>query len=931
MRNSTLTRTIITAVIITIMIGAALSFPIQTTRSASDAPRIRLQYASFDPLEGEPYMPPWGMWQATQGTPPTYLLQFNGPVLPAWKDTVKAAGVKLYGYVPDFAFIARMEPAILGHVQELPFVRWVGIYHPAYRVQRSLLVEAGQTPDRVLDLVIQTLPDADLDQLKNQVARLGGNLTNEARNRLAGYLYMSLPADQLDGLAALDGVLWVEPYIEMQLLNDVASSEIIHSDSIQSNLGLSGQGQVIAMADSGLDTGVFKSLHPDIVDRVLSAQCWGRPGEVSPECGEWSDYVTHGTHVAGSILGDGTVSSGQYAGIAPQAELVVQSLSTDTGIIAFPPDIGDLMRWAYTDTARIHSNSWGGGSNLPGGPYGVYNYSSQQVDTVMWEKQDMLVLFAAGNAGVDNNPQDGYIDADSLFQPGTAKNVVTVGGSENYRPELPYIWGSSNGLPISLDKMANNVNGMAATSGRGPTDDGRVKPDIVAPSTFIASVRSQQYVFNDEITGEAGYEDYVISGGTSSWEFKSDDPHSPPNYWQQTIDGTFSVGAMSILATPEMDVRKAGVYSTPSGPTAVFDVHVWHKYNLSAGDKLLLLVIDPGTLTLVPYLVAEIGENNQYSLRTMKIGLVNPPAAVQIGFAIRSGGSSSSTWQIDDIRIDGSDWGTMSSIGLAEPGDAIDEGYVLNSGTSMATPLVAGSSALVREWLITKRGIQDPSAALIKAVLLNGAQDMSPGQYESPQEVPNQRPNNVTGWGRVNLTNSLSPSLPQESLLIDVYPGLTTSIRSTYTLTLGYPVTSTLPCGIISETNPLRVTLAWTDPPGEPLSQKSLVNDLDLEIIAPDGSTHYYGNQGLYSPEDTYGCLRDGKWDKCNNVEGIIISNVQNGVYQINIFGVNIPGTGDALEGSNIQPYALVATGGNITGTYEDIECVYLPMVAVLQ
>jgi hypothetical protein len=119
------------------------------------------------------------------------------------------------------------------------------------------------------------------------------------------------------------------------------------------------------------------------------------------------------------------------------------------------------------------------------------------------------------------------------------------------------------------------------------------------------------------------------------------------------------------------------------------------------------------------------------------------------------------------------------------------------------------------------------------------------------------------------------------------------------------------------------VTLAWTDPPGEPLSKRSLVNDLDLEIIAPDGSTHYYGNQGLYRPEDTYDCLKDGKWDSCNNVEGIIISNIQNGVYQVNIIGANIPGT----AGSNIQPYALVATGGNITGIYEEIECVYLPMV----
>ncbi len=927
MKNSTLARIASTAAIICIMSGAGLSFPILRTHGASNPPRIRLQYANFDPLAGEPQIQETRKGRTTQDVPATYLLQFNGPVLRAWKEAVASMGVKLYGYVPDFAFIARMDPKTADAVLSLPFVRWVGSYHPAYRVQRSLHEAGVQSPEQNLELVIQTLPDTDLDPLKDQVERLGGQVTGEAQNQVAGYLYLSLQANQLDAIATLDGVLWVEEYIEMRLLNDVASDEIIHSDDIQSNLGLYGKDQVIAMADSGLDTGDYKTLHPDFVDRVLSAQCWGRPGGASHECGEWSDYVTHGTHVAGSILGDGTTSSGRFAGIAPKAELVVQSLSTDTGIIALPPDIGDLMRWAYTDTARIHSNSWGGGSNLPGGPYGVYNYSSQQVDTVMWEKPDMFVLFAGGNTGVDINPKDGFIDIDSVNQPGTAKNVITVGGSENNRPDVPYIWGSSFGSPISLDLVANRINGMAATSGRGPTDDGRVKPDIVAPSTFIASTRSRQYIFNDEITGDTGYENYAISGGTSSWNFSSDDPKSSPYYWKQTIDGNFTTGAMSILATPEMDVRKAGLYDTPDGTIAIFDVHFWQKYDLSAGDELKLLVINPDTLVVSVYPVSGSGTSSSYSLYTAKIGLVNPPSAVQIGFAIWSDGSSSSTWQIDDIRVDGGDQGTMSSIGLAEQGDAIDEGYILNSGTSMATPLVAGSSALVREWLITKRGIRDPSAALIKAVLLNGTQDMSPGQYESPQEVPNQRPNNVTGWGRVNLANSLSLSLPQESLLIDNYTGLTTSISSTYTLTLDNTITGTILCGVIPEIEPLRVTLAWTDPPGEPLSKRSLVNDLDLEIIAPDGSTHYYGNQGLYSPVDTYDCLRDGKWDSCNNVEGVIISKIQNGVYQVNIIGANIPGT----TGSNYQPYALVATGGNISGNFKEFECAYLPMISFHQ
>jgi hypothetical protein len=117
--------------------------------------------------------------------------------------------------------------------------------------------------------------------------------------------------------------------------------------------------------------------------------------------------------------------------------------------------------------------------------------------------------------------------------------------------------------------------------------------------------------------------------------------------------------------------------------------------------------------------------------------------------------------------------------------------------------------------------------------------------------------------------------------------------------------------------DPFRVTLAWTDFPGEPAAAKALVNDLDLEIIAPD-TTHYYGNQGMYASGQ---CLRDGKWDQCNNAEGIIIPNAQPGVYTIIVRGINTP--------HGPQPFALAAAGNNAQeaspspGFYK----VYLPVV----
>jgi hypothetical protein len=117
----------------------------------------------------------------------------------------------------------------------------------------------------------------------------------------------------------------------------------------------------------------------------------------------------------------------------------------------------------------------------------------------------------------------------------------------------------------------------------------------------------------------------------------------------------------------------------------------------------------------------------------------------------------------------------------------------------------------------------------------------------------------------------------------------------------------------------LRITLAWTDYPGEPAAAPALVNDLDLEVIAPD-DTHYYGNQGLYAGGDP--CLRGGQWDACNNVEGVIIPGAADGTYTVIVHGYDVPQGGS-------QPFALVASGDGL----QDPEpgpgatTVYLPLV----
>src|SRR5262249_11567989 len=136
--------------------------------------------------------------------------------------------------------------------------------------------------------------------------------------------------------------------------------------------------------------------------------------------------------------------------------------------------------------------------------------------------------------------------------------------------------------------------------------------------------------------------------------------------------------------------------------------------------------------------------------------------------------------------------------------------YAYSGGTSMATPLAAGMGTLVRQWLTT-RGLANPSAAAVKATLLDTTADMAPGQYGTgpTQEVPSSRPNSVEGWGRADLAFMNAPA-PYALWVDDHTAGLATNNVVNYADTLARPLE------VLDSSQPLRVMLAWTDWPGSP-------------------------------------------------------------------------------------------------------------------
>lgn len=219
------------------------------------------------------------------------------------------------------------------------------------------------------------------------------------------------------------------------------------------------------------------------------------------------------------------------------------------------------------------------------------------------------------------------------------------------------------------------------------------------------------------------------------------------------------------------------------------------------------------------------------------------------------------------------------------------------TGTSMASPHVSGAYALVTEARRATTGT-DPSPAFVKALLVNSAVDLArtgpvPGKDADGRPLT-RVPNEQQGWGRLHVGGALDALDAPTSLLVEqghLFDASGEVVSFTYDAT--------------DAGAPLRVTLAWTDAPGHGQggTLRSLVNDLDLEVVAPDGTT-YLGNvfqQGRSVP--------GGQRDALNNLENVWFDTASPGTWTVRvrataIIGDGVPSAGDLTD----QDFALVVT-----------------------
>jgi serine protease AprX len=491
--------------------------------------QITIDGVSFDPVTLASELAAGGLFPADASQSNYIIIQTEAPPSDEQRSILTGAGVAIHEYIPDDTYLCRYEPADLEPIRALPFVTWVSVFPRWLKIAPGLWQTAGRAgttilPSRVgpprisrrprkVDVVFHSDVETSSADLAARVAAVVGvdvQGVQMGRHKVR----LTVEEGRLEDLAGIDEVRRIEEVPVFGLANNVARP-IIEANVVVGGTTYQGAGQVIAQADTGFDQGSTTNVHPAFTGRVAKLYALGR---TSPPL--TNDPQGHGTHVAGSALGNGNSATmgGAIQGTAPKAHLVLQSLlDPGGGLGGLPADLNNLFEPPYTnDDARVHTNSWG--SNFPSS----YDSSASEVDDFVWNHPDMVICFAAGNNGVDLNPANGVVDLSSISSPGVAKNCITVGASESDRPRVEETYGDpdvGNGFfpdpPISNDPVANAPQGMVAFSSRGPTVEGRFKPDVVAPGTCILSTRSRDATSVSPEWGASSDPLFFFDSGTS--------------------------------------------------------------------------------------------------------------------------------------------------------------------------------------------------------------------------------------------------------------------------------------------------------------------------------------------------------------------------------------------------------------------------------
>ncbi|MFT4841197.1 MAG: serine protease AprX [Planctomycetota bacterium] len=397
-----------------VFLACAFAVPIAAQVQPA-APQIKLRVGSFDPLLSKPETSELLRSTNEQGL---WILQFHQTPSQADRDAIATLGGQVIGYLPDNAYVVRMQPATAANALSIATVRWVGSYEVSYRIDPELLakrVYESEAPVRYNIVVADK--HADKPMLLAKIAAVGGRVEDLHFGSIL--IDATLTGPQLLLVAGCDEVLWIDAWSAPDV--DMDNARIQGGGNyVEAQAGYTGAG-VNAHVYEGIE-----ATHPDFTGGAINVQSAGGAEQ-------------HGHATGGIVWGNGT-SNPAVRGMAPDCGKFFTEYNTVTA-----------SRWqVFSDLVNVHnvshsSASWGGGRTF------FYTASSAESDDIVFD-HNLTWTQSQSNAGnQDSRPQ------------AWAKNVFSIGG-------------------VNHNDDANPLNDSWQNGGAsiGPASDGRIKPDMTA-------------------------------------------------------------------------------------------------------------------------------------------------------------------------------------------------------------------------------------------------------------------------------------------------------------------------------------------------------------------------------------------------------------------------------------------------------------------
>jgi hypothetical protein len=417
--------------------------PLAETDRRTEPTRLVLKTLDWDTRNGQPTLPAGLAYSQAEALASGYAFVQAGSA-DAWLETrelILARGGKVFDYLPHNAMEAWIPVEALGAVRAA--AQAVVPVHPGFKIDPEMgryETHAGDPLGRML-VTVEFWPDVDLFAEEQRVRAL--DIPVEEVVESGRYLRLTVRANSTEvlGLARLSGVKFMQESAVAEQRNDKSQWVVqtyVSNDRKLWNRGVTGAGVTVGHIDG----------------RIQESSCYfddpsgAAPGSTHRKIKWWSvsgGADSHGTHTAGSAAGDARPVNGTttYNGMAPDAWLVHNS--------GFPSSSAMLsyLNLSHSHGARVHTNSWGNDWTTS------YDAWSRDIDAYSHDNEEGMVAFAITNGSTLKNPEN-------------AKNVLAVAATSRTNPEAK------------------------GSGGRGPTADGRLKPEVWAPgcSTFSASTAS---------------------------------------------------------------------------------------------------------------------------------------------------------------------------------------------------------------------------------------------------------------------------------------------------------------------------------------------------------------------------------------------------------------------------------------------------------